>query len=139
MPAQGACPPALVLSGGLQHQTSCLGVYALVADRTVHGWPLWKHERGDCWIAKVSGGQWVVQREENVGVSASKGFLCLNCKDMLPHQSRVIWREWNSSKSAWVGAAALKCVAAPPAASRRAQRVGKKRLRFDDMDAEDDG
>jgi len=140
MPAQGARPPALVLSGGLQHQPSCLGVYALVEDRTAHGWPVYKHEGGDFWMAKVCGGQWVVQRRENVGVGAGRGFLRLSCKDMLPHQSRVIWREWNSSQSVWVDAAALKCEAGLPPASCRAQMVGKKRLRFDDMDrAEDDG
>jgi hypothetical protein len=118
-----------------------MGVYALVEDRTAHGWPIYKHEGEDCWIAKVSSGQWVVQRGENVGVGAGRGFLRLSCKDMLPHQSRVIWREWNNSQRVWVDATALKCEAGPPAASWRARMVGKKRLRFDDMDtrAEDDG
>eukprot|EP00802_Teleaulax_amphioxeia_P006472 Tamp_06476.p2 GENE.Tamp_06476~~Tamp_06476.p2 ORF type:complete len:291 (+),score=69.52 Tamp_06476:628-1500(+) len=39
-------PPAtLVLSGELEHQGDCLGVYVLEAGRTAHGRAVWRHER----------------------------------------------------------------------------------------------
>jgi hypothetical protein len=55
-------PPAtLVLSGELKHKSRCLGAYTLVARRASHGRPVWRHERGDSFIAKLADGNWAVQ------------------------------------------------------------------------------
>jgi len=60
-------PLNLFLSGELEHQRNCFGVYSLV-DGEVYGRPVWKHASKNRWIAKGSDGQWYVQEEEDVGV-----------------------------------------------------------------------
>jgi hypothetical protein len=60
---------SLVLSGELKHQSECLGAYTLVAGRAAHGRPVWRHERGDRFIAKLADGDWAVQEEVDVGVN----------------------------------------------------------------------
>jgi hypothetical protein len=52
----GMSPATLVLSGELKHQSPCLGAYTLVAGRAAHGRPVWRHERGDRFIAKLTDG-----------------------------------------------------------------------------------
>jgi len=60
-------PTTLVLSGELKHQSPCLGAYTLVAGRAAHWRPVWRHERGNSFIAKLADGNWAVQEEEDVG------------------------------------------------------------------------
>jgi len=111
-------PPAtLVLSGELERQGDCLGVYVLEAGRTAHGRAVWRHERGDQWIAKDSDGNWVVQEEEDVGVN-DDGFLRLrDANATYPHQSGVAWEEGMGGDKGWKAAAGLKCAADPPPAT----------------------
>ena len=91
-------PPAtLVLSGELKHQSKCLGAYTLVAGRAAHGRPVWRHESGDKFIAKLANGDWAVQEEKDVGVNGD-GFLWLSDANVLfPHQSRVELVAWEEA------------------------------------------
>ena len=102
-------PPAtLVLSGELKHQSVCLGAYTLVPERSAHGGPVWRHERGDRYIAQLASGNWAVQKEEKVGVTAD-GFLFLaDVNVMFPHQSRVAWQE-TDDEGRWFAGEGLKC------------------------------
>tara|TARA_X000000368_G_scaffold331381_1_gene268509 strand:- start:63 stop:1424 length:1362 start_codon:yes stop_codon:yes gene_type:complete len=108
-------PAKLVLSGELQHQGACLGVYALdkvqTANgkkvRTAHGREVWRHELGDLCIAKISGGNWAVQKEEHVGVNDSCVLRSRHADIAFLHLSDVAW--WEESDDAWRAVAGLKC------------------------------
>jgi hypothetical protein len=103
----------LVLSGELKHQSECLGAYTLLAFSSAHGRPVWRHERGDRFMAKLASGNWAVQRQENVGVNAAGVLYLLDTSVLFPHQSRVAWKEVDD-KGVWLAAAGLKCDADPP-------------------------
>ena len=75
-----------MLSRKLERKVACLGVYGLVAGRTAHGRAVWRHERGNRWIAKNPSGAWVVQKEEDVGVNDA-GFLRLHTVHWYGHAS----------------------------------------------------
>jgi len=113
--APGAFAAAtLVLSGEVEHQGKCLGVYAREAGRTVHGRAVWRHEREDRWIATSPKGYWMVQNEEDVGVNGT-GFLLLpDAKAAFPHQSVVAWKECPAAGKGFQAAPGLKCAADPP-------------------------
>lgn len=101
-------PATLVLSGELKLQSVCLVAFTLVAGRTAHGRPVWRHERGDRLIAKLASGKWAVQGQEDVGVNGVS-FLRLSDADVLsPHQSRVAWEEADG-KGGWLAAEGLQC------------------------------
>ena len=89
--AESACPPALVLHGAVEHRRECLGVYVLVEGRTAHGGPVWKHVSQDRCIAKTSLGNWMVQREHEVGVGGYcvHGFAGYDCRAPAPVQDRL--------------------------------------------------
>jgi len=108
-------PATLVLSGELQHQGACLGMYALdkvhtergTKVRTAHGREVWRHERGDMCIAKISGGNWAVQKEADVGVKDICVLRLLDADTAFLHRSGVAWEE--ALDDVWHAAAGLKC------------------------------
>ena len=103
------------MSGDVKHPYECLGVYTLVAGREAHGWPVWKHVSQDNWIARISHDDWMVQREQDVGVN-DKGYIGLeDMRQVLPHECSGEWKEWDGSGT-WLKAPQVKCAAASPAA-----------------------
>lgn len=100
-------PAKLVLSGELQHQGACLGMYALDKGRTAHGREVWRHEGGDMCIAKISGGNWAVQKEADVGVKDICVLRLRNADTAFLHLSGVAWEE--ALDDVWHAAAGLKC------------------------------
>ena len=101
-------PHQLTLSGELQHQSRCLGVYTLVAGREVNGRPVYKHDGGDYWLAKTAH-TWMVQRETNVGVDDTGILTLQDWGRSSPHDSAVTWKEWDGETAGWVDAPTLKC------------------------------
>ena len=96
-------PATLVLSGELKHKPQCLGAYTLVAGRAAHGRPVWRHERGDRFIAKLAGGKWAVQEEVDVGVNGDSFLVLSDANVLFPHQSRVELVAWEEAdgKGGW--------------------------------------
>jgi hypothetical protein len=102
-------PPAtLVLSGQIKHQGWCLGAYTLVPGRSAHGRPVWRHERGDRYIAQLACGNWAVQKEDKVGFNEGALLYLADANVMFPHQSRVAWQEVDD-KGMWFDVAGLQC------------------------------
>jgi len=127
----GADPPpaTLVLSGELKHQCLCLGAYTLVAGRSAHGGPVWRHECGDRYIAQLASGNWAVQKEEKVGVTQDAFLYLADANVMSPHQSRVAWQE-TDDRGRWFAGEGLKCEAVEISESkaRRAAGPGMQRM-----------
>ena len=117
--AKSACPRALVLHGPVQHRRECLGVYVLVEGRTAHGVPVWKHVSQDRCIAKNSGGNWAVQRENQVGVEDGAWMMLCDTTGVPPHQSKAVW-EVGDGKSI-IPAPLLKCDMQEDFVKRKAQ------------------
>ena len=134
-------PPAtLVLSGELKHQSVCLGAYTLVAGRSAHGSPAWRHERGDRYIAQLASGNWAVQKEEKVGVSQDAFLFLADANVMFPHQSRMTWQE-TDDKGRWFAGEGLKCDAvgyeiSESKARRAAGQIVKGNARMPGVDFE---
>ena len=117
---ESACPGALVLHGAVQFRGECLGVYMLVEGRTAHGRPVWKHVSQDRCIAKTSLGNWMVQREHEVGVKDAGLMELRDTTTALPHQSKAVW-EVGDGKG-WIRAPLLKCDVQEDFAKQKAQR-----------------
>ena len=105
-PTQGPPPPAtLVLSGELKDQGPCLGVYGLVAGATVNGSPVWRHVSRDRCISKYRDGSWLVQTQKNVLGRTDVCFMRMCDPSVpLPHQSAVVWEEFDSAAQMWISA-----------------------------------
>jgi len=136
----GADPPpaTLVLSGELKHQCLCLGAYTLVAGRSAHGGPVWRHECGDMYIAQLASGNWAVQKEEKVGVTQDAFLYLADAHVMFPHQSRVAWQE-TDDRGRWFAGEGLKCEAVEISESkvrRAAGRIVKGNARMPGVDFE---
>ena len=115
-------PTTLVLSGELsKHQRRCLGAYTLVAGCAAHGRPVWRHEREDRCIARLASGGWAVQKA--VGVNGDSILILSDENVLFPHQSRVLWKEWDG-KGRWLDAEGLKCDADPPPEESQGQCRG---------------
>ena len=101
-------PSVLQLSGEVaQEREPCLGVYHLEVGRKVHDSPVWKQAGGTRLIARLPGGNWGVQIEEEVG--QDKAELALLMPELLfpCSSSTVIWREFVDG--AWAAQPRLKC------------------------------
>jgi len=61
---------------------------------------VWRHERGDRFIAKLAGGKWAVQEEVDVGVNGDSFLVLSDANVLFPHQSRVAWEEADG-KGGW--------------------------------------
>ena len=102
----GPPPPAtLVLSGELKDQGACLGVYDLVAGATVNESPVWRHASRDHFIARYRDGNWLIQTQKNVvGLTDICFMRFCDPSVALPHQSAVVWEEFDSQAQTWIRA-----------------------------------
>ena len=106
-PIQAPAPTTLILSGQVTFKAACLGVYTLMVDREANGWPVWQHVRENRCIARIPCGDWVVQREENVGVNDLALMRQVDRMMVLPHECSAGWQEGDGSR--WHEVPLVKC------------------------------
>jgi len=72
-------------------------------------WPLWKHTTRDRWIARHSGGNFLVQLEKHVALRDTCFVRLPDADVAFPHLSSLVWQEYSTETREWVQAPLLQC------------------------------
>ena len=92
--SERAPPSKIALRGKLEHQQMCLGMYKLVANKLVNGYPVWRDASdADLYIAWTKNG-WTVQSESSLGTTCVWIYVP-DAECSAPHLSKKIWKRLN--------------------------------------------
>uniref|UniRef100_A0A7S4R324 Uncharacterized protein n=1 Tax=Alexandrium monilatum TaxID=311494 RepID=A0A7S4R324_9DINO len=89
-------PPKMLTVASPNGQKECDGEYALVAEETVNGQPLWKQLEAKRWLYSGTDGTWLIggPKQKEQGFACRTGFLHLRQahEGKLPHLVEAMWR-----------------------------------------------